>query len=60
LKSIDQIFSELEKNINGEADEVVVAYDATYGFPAQANIDFVKDATDDEVTLNISNFEKLP
>jgi hypothetical protein len=59
-ETIDQIFSELEKDLNGEADEVVVAYDSTYGFPAQATIDFVKDAADDEITLNISGFEKLP
>jgi hypothetical protein len=57
---IDQIFVELEKDLNGEADEVTVAYDSTYGFPAQVNIDFIKNAVDDEVTLNISAFEKLP
>jgi len=59
-ETIDQIFSELEKDINGEADDVVVAYESKYGYPAQVNIDFVKNATDDEVTLNISAFEKLP
>ena len=59
-ETIDQIFSELEKDINGEADDVVVAYESKYGYPAQVNIDFVKDATDDEITLNISAFEKLP
>ena len=59
-ETIGQIFSELEKDINGEADDVVVAYESKYGYPAQVNIDFVKDATDDEITLNISAFEKLP
>ena len=59
-ETIDQIFSELEKDINGEADDVVVAYESKYGYPAQVNIDFVKDAADDEITLNISAFEKLP
>jgi hypothetical protein len=59
-ETIDQIFGELEKDLNGEADEVTVAYDLVYGYPAQVNIDFVKDATDDEIALNISAFEKLP
>lgn len=59
-ETIDQIFAELEKDLNGEADEVTVAYDSVYGYPAQVNIDFVKDATDDEIALNISAFEKLP
>jgi len=58
--TIDNIFSELEADINGEADEVVVTYDETHGFPTQANIDFVKNATDDELYLTISDFEKLP
>lgn len=58
--TIDHIFSELEKDINGEADEVIVTYDPTYGFPAEINIDFIKDAIDDELALTVSNFEKLP
>lgn len=58
--TIDRIFSELAKDINGEADEVIVTYDSTYGFPAEVNIDFIKDAIDDELALTVSNFEKLP
>lgn len=58
--TIDRIFSELAKDINGEADEVIVTYDPTYGFPAEINIDFIKDAIDDELALTVSNFEKLP
>ena len=58
--TIDHIFTELEKDINGEADEVVVKYDPTYGFPTEANIDVIKDAVDDELALTVSNFEKLP
>ncbi|HLO29455.1 MAG TPA: DUF6174 domain-containing protein [Anaerolineales bacterium] len=73
-ETIDRVLSELEKAIKGttdevgsssdpaprKADEVVVTYDPTYGFPAQAQIDFIKNAVDDELTLDISNFEKLP
>lgn len=57
--TIDRIFSELEADLNGAADEVVVTYDETYGFPTQANIDFIKEAIDDELALTISGFEEL-
>ena len=60
LPPIDKIFEELTKDINGEADEVTVTYNANYGFPEQVNIDFIKEAVDDEISLTISNFEKLP
>lgn len=59
--TIDQIFSELEADLNGAADEVTIAsYDQTYGFPTEVTIDFVKEATDDELYLSLSSFEKLP
>lgn len=58
--TIDRLFTELEADLNGAADEVTAKYDATYGFPTEVTIDFVKDATDDELYLNLSNFEKLP
>jgi len=58
--TIDRIFAELEAGINGAADEVIVKYDPTYGFPTQVTIDVEKQATDDELYLTLSNFEKLP
>jgi hypothetical protein len=58
--TIDRIFTELEADLNGAADEVIAKYDTTYGFPTEVTLDFVKEATDDELYLNISNFEKLP
>ena len=47
-------------DLNGAADEVIVKYDQTYGFPTDVTIDFEKQATDDELYLTLSNFEKLP
>ena len=58
--TIDRLFAELEAGLNGQADQVTVKYDPTYGFPTEATIDFAKDATDDERYLTISNFEVLP
>lgn len=59
-ETMDHIFSELERDINGQAEEVNVTYDPAYGFPTQVNIDFVKNAVDDELALTVSNFEELP
>ena len=58
-ETIDKIFAELEKAKDGEADEVTVSYDDTYGFPEQVDIDFVEEAIDDELVLTISGFEAL-
>jgi hypothetical protein len=58
--TIDRIFAELEADVNGAADEVIVKYDPTYGFPTEVTIDFIKEAADDELYLSLSNFEELP
>jgi hypothetical protein len=57
--TIDRIFTALETDLK-DADEVVVTYDPTYGFPTKVNIDYIKDAIDDELGLTVSNFEPLP
>ena len=58
--TIDKLFSELEADLGGKAEEVTVTYDATYGFPTSVNIDFIKNAVDDELYLSAAKFEKLP
>jgi hypothetical protein len=37
-----------------------VTYDATYGFPTEMSIDFIKEAADDELYFTVSGFEALP
>jgi len=58
--TIDRTFAELKADLNGAADEVIAKYDPTHGFPTQVTIDVEKQATDDELYLTLSNFEKLP
>lgn len=67
--TIDKLFAEIENGFQtgdssdssqNKADEVAVEYDETYGFPTQVNVDFIKNAVDDELSLTLSNFEKLP
>ncbi len=57
--TIDRIFLKLEADLAGAADEVAVTYDSTYGFPVSINIDQIKEAIDDELSLQISDFEVL-
>jgi hypothetical protein len=47
------------KTASEEADEVVVVYDTTYGFPTSITIDQIKEATDDELYVTVENFEIL-
>lgn len=58
--TIDRLLAEMEAGLNGAADEVIASYDETYGFPTEVTIDFVKEATDDELYFSLSNFEALP
>ena len=41
------------------ADEIEIAYDATYGFPTSVAVDYITEATDDEIWIDVSNFEVL-
>lgn len=58
--TIDRVLAEVEAGLNGAADNVVVKYDPTYGFPTEVTIDFEQQAADDELYLTLSNFEELP
>ena len=58
--TMNRIFIELNSEEVRKADKVAIQYDATYGFPTNVSIDFIKNAIDDEVSLNVSDFEKLP
>ena len=60
FSTIDRIFAEVEAGLAGAADEVKVTYDETYGFPIDITFDYMKEATDDELYLTVSNFEPLP
>lgn len=57
--NMDSIFDNLEADLAGEADEVIVTYDPTYGFPSQISIDFIKEAVDDETSYTINDFQLL-
>lgn len=57
--TIDRLYSALEADTSGRADEVTVTYDQTYFYPSIIYIDFIKNAMDDELHLEVGNFEVL-
>jgi len=58
--TIDRIFAEIEADLAGAADKITVTYDPTYGYPVDLTIDYVEEATDDELYITVSGFEALP
>lgn len=67
--TVDKLFDEIQNSFQvqgnvdtagDKADEVKVTYDPTYGYPSKISIDFIKNAVDDELSLQITDFEKLP
>lgn len=60
VATVDRLFEKLNSSLNGSADEVLVMYDATYGFPVTISIDQIKEAIDDEIAYQVVNFEVLP
>ena len=60
VATVDRLFEILNSSLNGGADEVLVTYDATYGFPVTISIDQIKEAIDDEIAYQVENFEVLP
>src|SRR5512138_1418306 len=54
--TIDKLFDFTAESIQ-KADEIHVKYDPTYGFPSQVQIDFVRQAADDELTLEASGLK---
>jgi hypothetical protein len=56
--TLDGLFVELKSEMT-EAEEVIVTYDSQFGFPADVSIDRIKLAMDDELSLQVTNFEVL-
>ena len=57
--TIEKLFNVLDSALNGGADKVTVDYNIDYGYPQSINIDYIKDAIDDEMAFEISEFEIL-
>ncbi len=58
-ETIDALF-DYTASVIGKADEIKINYNPTYGFPSNVQIDFIKNALDDELWLSVQSFEPLP
>ena len=56
--NVDSLFTWLGQAL-ADADKIEVSYDATYGFPNNVAVDYIAEATDDEIWIEVSNFEVL-
>jgi hypothetical protein len=54
--TIDELFGVIE-NARKKADKLNVEYDQNSGYPTYTEIDYIKEAIDDEVTYKVNNFE---
>ena len=58
--TIEELFGIIESAQAGGADEIKVEYDPDYGYPVSIDIDYIKQAVDDEVSYQVMNLEFLP
>jgi hypothetical protein len=56
---MEKLFAVIEEAQANGADELAVVYDPTYGFPSQISINPIKNATDDEISYYVENFQVL-
>ena len=54
--TIPTLFS-FTKDVLKKADEVNIQYNEKYGFPSSVQVDYIKNAADDELSLTVMNFQ---
>ncbi len=57
-KTIEELFEIIEQAIQKNADEILINYDASFGYPTRVAIDYQKILADEEVTYTIENLNK--
>lgn len=57
--NIDKLFDVVQDAISRKADQILVSYDSSLGYPARIHIDFVKQAVDDEIVYDISSLTPM-
>lgn len=58
-ETIPKLFSLIEHNLGEQMNSFCVEYDASLGYPKKISIDRRRDTTDDELEIEVSNFEVL-
>ena len=50
-------FFNINNVLNQKIDDITVTYEGTYGFLNNISIDFIKQAVDDKITSNVTEFQ---
>jgi hypothetical protein len=58
-REIARLFDLVREAIDQDADRIEVSYDATYGFPTRIDIDYIRNAVDDELQVRASEFQPM-
>jgi hypothetical protein len=59
LVTVDGVFDKIEDAIEGDASQVDVEYDATWGYPASVFVDYNRRTADEELMLQLSDFTTI-
>ncbi len=57
--TIDQLFNIIQDAIQRNADEILITYDKTLGYPTRIAIDYQRILADDEITYTVENLSQL-
>jgi hypothetical protein len=57
--AVDGLFGVVDDALARHADTLDAHYDAQLGFPTLVSIDYVKDAVDDELSVDVTSFRRL-
>jgi hypothetical protein len=58
--TVEELFGIIESAQAGGADDIKVQYDPDSGYPVSIDIDYIKEAVDDEISYQVANLEFLP
>ena len=57
--TIEELFTAIQRTLDGHGKVVRAVYDPSLGFPASASLDPVPMAIDDELTISVRDFQAL-
>ena len=55
--TIEDLFAVIQRAIDTRADSISVDYDPVLGYPSRITIDYIRLAVDDELGIEVSQFE---
>ncbi|MDJ0728455.1 MAG: DUF6174 domain-containing protein [Crocosphaera sp.] len=58
-KTIEELFNIIEDAINRNADEILITYDANFGYPTRVAIDYQKILADEEITYTVESLSQF-